>query len=66
MPSENSEGKNPTRYRGLALRIAVNAYFRFLNQFFAYKIDKEKVSFLVMTFGQKTGFLDFTAKRTTI
>ena len=37
----------------MALRIAVNSEFRFLNKFFAQKMDDEKVQFLVMIFGKK-------------
>jgi len=43
-PAKIAREKIPARYQGMAFRIAVNADFRFLNQFFAYKkIDDEKV-----------------------
>ena len=42
-PAKIAREKIPTRYQDMALRIVVNADFRFLSQFFAQKIDNEKV-----------------------
>ena len=33
-PAKIARGKIPTRYQGMALRVAINADFRFLNCFF--------------------------------
>ena len=51
----------------MSSEIAVNADFRFLHQFFSYKIDdRRKGAIFGDDFRPKIGFLVFTAKRTRI
>ena len=42
-PAKIAREKIPTRCQGMALRVAVNADFRFLNHLFGQKIDDKKV-----------------------